>query len=160
MAEASKRTRPLSKVQKSLLARPKTQERFWSKVQKTKTCWIWTSTIKHGYGYFWLGESEERAHRLSYQMKHGRIRDGLTIDHLCRNRGCVKPSHLEEVTNKVNILRGVGPSAKNSMKTSCLRGHPFDEINTRWRRDGRGRDCRLCWNLAYRMKILRKEKAK
>jgi hypothetical protein len=84
------------------------------------------------------------AHRAVYEMEVGPIADGLEIDHLCRNRGCVNPAHLEPVTHKENVLRGATVPGLNAVKTHCLRGHEFDEENTRHiARNGR-RVCRAC----------------
>jgi hypothetical protein len=122
-------------------------ERFFAKVggPDDNGCWPWLAAKKWGYGCFALdgGRIQVRAHRYSYEVLVGPIPDGLTIDHLCRNRGCVNPSHLEPVTMGINVLRGEGPSAKNARATHCSRGHPYDEKNTYRRKDG-GRDCRRC----------------
>lgn len=86
------------------------------------------------------------AHRLSYELHKGEIPEGLEIDHLCRNRWCVNPDHLEAVTRRENIMRGDGPKKLgelNSKKTHCKHGHPFDKENTRYRPTG-GRSCRIC----------------
>ncbi len=106
-------------------------------------CWEWAGTRFRGYGMIGVrGLENRRAHRVSYETFVGPIPDGLTIDHLCRNRGCVNPAHLEPVTNKVNVLRGVGPTAVNARKTHCCRGHEFTPENTLLS-SGR-RYCRAC----------------
>lgn len=79
-------------------------ERFWSKVNQTESCWLWTGTITHGYGRFW-STSEQRevsAHRRSFELARSEIPEGMQIDHICRNRACVRPDHLRVVTNKQN----------------------------------------------------------
>lgn len=94
-------------------------------------CWEWL-LCHNSDGYsraVFLGK-EWKAHRLSYVTFVGPIKDGLTIDHLCRNRGCLNPDHLEVVSLKENILRGDGWGGKHRRKTQCVRGHAFDESNT------------------------------
>jgi hypothetical protein len=117
--------------------------RFWSKVDSTGECWTWTSVQRRGYGRFWLNGRYEEAHRIAFGLINGAIPEGLTLDHLCRNRSCVNPAHLEPVTMRENLMRGASPSAVNAQKTHCLRGHPFDGSNLiiRKRRD---RDCVQC----------------
>jgi hypothetical protein len=93
--------------------------------------WIWNGCKNlGGYGYFTVGRQVQLAHRASYEAFVGPIPKGLVIDHLCRIRPCVNPEHMEVVTHKTNTLRGVGPAAKNAIKTQCPKGHPFDESNT------------------------------
>ena len=120
--------------------------RFWSKVVKTESCWLWTSYIlPNGYPRFSIRAGfQAYAHRISYVLSKGEIPEGLDLDHLCRNTQCVNPDHLEAVTAQVNTLRGIGPAAKNFFKTECKRGHPFVEGNIYWSRNGRGRSCKTC----------------
>jgi hypothetical protein len=123
--------------------------RFWAKVDRGEApgvCWEWLGSVdRDGYGRFGIVQPVRNlaAHRTSYELFVDRIPDHLVIDHLCRNRGCVNPAHLEVVTNRVNLLRGRGIGARNAAKTHCTHGHPFDEKNTIYRRSG-GRDCRTC----------------
>ena len=121
------------------------QERLWAKVDKSGDCWQWLGGFdRHGYGRHWHTEQgDRRAHRLAYELVKGSIPDGLTLDHLCRNKWCVNPDHLEAVTAGVNVLRGDTPAARNAAKRECWAGHPFDERNTHVRADGR-RECRAC----------------
>lgn len=130
-----------------------TTARFWRYVDKSGPggCWLWTGTIlARGYGQFWVGPGHRglrvRAHRFAYEMLVGPIPDGLVIDHLCRVPLCVNPAHMEPVTGRVNIRRGIGPSAVNARKTHCHRGHPFTPANTLLYRGSRC--CRACMRAA------------
>lgn len=131
-----------------------TPDRFWTKVEKTETCWNWVGAKSSGYGTFRIEEGMIKAHRYSYELVIGPIPEGLTLDHLCRNRSCVNPWHLEPVTNKVNSLRGIGVGAMHAQQTHCIAGHAFDDTNTyRWRG---GRFCRTCMKrrmVEYRKRI-------
>jgi hypothetical protein len=105
-------------------------ERFWEKVEKTGGCWNWTAGLNAaGYGMFSDGKTR-LAHRFAYEMVVGKIPDGLQLDHLCRNRSCVRPDHLEPVTNRENCLRGESPFAKHARQTHCVNGHEFTPENT------------------------------
>lgn len=133
---------------------------FWSRVDKlTEPCWIWQGrTDRLGYGRY--GTGNLIAHRVAYEFMVGPIPDGLTLDHLCRNRRCVNPAHLEAVTLHTNILRGQAPAARNARKTHCGRGHEFTAENTYWRADG-GRECRQCQRICQRIhRERRKETAR
>lgn len=107
-------------------------ERYWSKVQPVPSgCWIWTAAKdQSGYGRFGVAGLAVVSHRVSYEALVGPIPDGLHVDHLCRNRACVNPEHLEPVTCRENILRGIGPSAQHAMKTHCPEGHEYTAENT------------------------------
>ncbi|WP_310773651.1 HNH endonuclease signature motif containing protein [Mycobacterium sp. Z3061] len=113
-------------------------------------CWVWMGSLKGpaGYGSFrtrtlHTGSRTITAHRFLYELWHGQpVPDGLVIDHLCRNRRCVNPLHIEAVTQRVNVLRGRGPSALNAKKTHCSAGHVYDTENTRVYRGQR--HCRAC----------------
>ena len=132
------------------------EERFWEKVNKNGPvprynpslgkCWEWTASCGGGgkpprYGQFKVRAGlNVKAHRYSY----GAGPEDLSLDHLCRNTICVRPSHLEAVTIKVNILRGTSPCALNHRKTSCPKGHLY-YLGL----DGRRR-CRKCKNASFR----------
>ena len=119
-------------------------QRFWGNVDKTPTCWLWTLALNSdGYGSVSIQGVQIRAHRLSYLLVRGPVPDGMQLDHLCRVRHCLNPDHLEPVTAKTNLLRGINPWAINKRRTHCVHGHKFTPENTRLRPDGR-RQCRAC----------------
>lgn len=123
------------------------RERFWSKVDKSGECWIWTAAIRNGYGAFSITSGHSViAHRFSWEASGKTIPEGLVLDHLCRNRACVNPDHLEPVSHWENIRRGISFSAKNARKTHCKNGHEFTVENTipTKNRFGTGRRCRVC----------------
>lgn len=100
----------------------------------TSPCWVWTGDEnRNGYGIirYWDKErrgSSEMVHKISYRKARGPIREGFTVDHLCRNRLCFNPDHLEAVTGRVNTLRSENPCAKNARKTHCIRGHELPSV--------------------------------
>lgn len=97
-----------------------------------------------GYARVIKDSRSQMVHRLAYELCVGPIPDGLTIDHLCRNRACVNPGHLEPVTHRENVLRSNNPAAINARKTHCKHGHEFTEENTLVSKNGRNRQCRKC----------------
>ena len=121
-------------------------ERFVPKVEidRETGCWNWTaSTTPGGYGSLSLPNGERCvAHRFSYEHHVGPIPDGLQIDHLCRNRRCVNPEHLEPVTQRENILRGESTAAQRARQTHCKRGHEFTPDNLV--QTVRYRSCKTC----------------
>lgn len=137
------------KIRRGWLDTPESR-RFWSKVQRRGLCWEWTGWRNAGYGMFSLalGSGGDRrlvrAHRWAYEHLVGSIPDGLTIDHLCRNRACVRPGHLQPVTQALNCLRGQSIPSRNARKTHCKRGHPLSGSNLRLLDAGKQRRCRAC----------------
>ena len=131
----------------------------WSDQRHNGTrCLVWTrKTNSKGYARFSVAGRNVMVHRWIYEKWVGPIPDGLVIDHLCRNRRCVNPAHMEPVTNRQNILRGVGPTAVNARKTECAHGHPYDEVNTGWV-DGK-RYCRVCRSIVDRRTRQRRKAA-
>lgn len=144
------------------MAKPTTAERFWAKVDQSAGpdgCWIWTGArTTAGYGHFTLSKPRRGvyAHRFAYELLVGPIPDGLPLDHLCRNRRCVNPAHLEPVTHRENILRGTSPIPANAVKTHCDQGHEFTPENTYIYSDG-GRKCRTCRRLQQRRYVEAKQ---
>ena len=101
-------------------------QRFWNKiiVQPGTGCWEWDGgKNENGYGHFWWDGKTRRVHRVAYKQLVGEIPNGLVLDHLCRNRVCVRPTHLEAVTLKKNVERG---GNANRDKTHCPHGHFLD----------------------------------
>lgn len=132
---------------------PSPMERFMHKVQHNPDsgCWDWIGGKSRGYGHFGTGGWQGGAHRWVYEQLRGPIPDGLHLDHLCRNRACVNPDHLEPVTNHENMLRGNTFQGINVRKTHCDHGHEFTPENTYHRPDRpHCRDCRTCRRLANR----------
>ena len=124
-------------------------------------CWQW---IRYrdpaGYGRLRYGGDLVYAHRLSYELFVAPIPQGLTIDHRCRNRGCVNPEHLDVVSVKENILRGTGQPACNARKTHCLRGHPLSGNNLYETPSRSSRSCRICRLRSIRKTVARVAKAR
>jgi len=120
--------------------------RFWAKIDVTDARWTWTGRLGDD-GYAQLDKpgkhnGQVSGHRFAYTLLVGPIPEGLVIDHLCRNHACVNPDHLEPVTQRENMLRGVSPWAAKARRTKCKRGgHLLAGANLRV---AVGRECREC----------------
>lgn len=114
-------------------------------------CWEYAGTIRR-YGYFSVKEGDGKchtrlAHRVSYRFFNGELISGMVIDHTCKNKVCVNPDHLRQVTTRFNVIdNSIGPCSENSKKTHCKRGHLFDDKNTYFIKGNGGRMCRKCHN--------------
>lgn len=143
--------------------RPDVLARFWAKVNPCgpvhptlgSACWLWTAAVgSGGYGVVWQTGSLLYAHRFAYEAVIGPVPEGLHIDHLCRVRNCVRPDHLEPVTQRENILRGVGMCAVQAKRTHCPQGHPYSGDNLYVLRGKRY--CRECVRKSNRERAARK----
>jgi hypothetical protein len=112
------------------------EERFWSKVEKSETCWLWTAARSDtGYGSIRVKVAEHtyramNAHRLAYVWAYGEPEPGLLIDHICRVRHCVRPDHMRAVTYRQNAENLPQAGGRN---TSGYRGVYWDKANSKWR---------------------------
>ena len=121
-------------------------ERFLNKVRVSDSgCWEWTGFVKpNGYGNIAIHNKPRYTHRTIYEYYYGNIDSNLTIDHLCRNRRCCNPNHLEQVTTKENLMRGNGLASQNAKKTHCPQGHEYNHQNTYTHPNTGFRSCLTC----------------
>lgn len=136
-------------------------ERFWAKVdvRGADECWPWLGA-PNGSGYGWFNRDGRvlGAHRVSYELVIADIPAGMEIDHLCRNKACVNPAHLEPVT-KLENMRRWGAGKDNAAKTHCRLGHPYAGGNLFLSPDGR-RQCRECARAANRRSYAKRREAR
>lgn len=138
------------------------KERLERLIQRIDGCWIFTGNKHSGYGRITVGSREDnsrktqQAHIASYKAFIGEIPEGLVLDHLCRNRACVNPEHLEPVTVQENIRRGeVGINQRN--KTRCPQGHEYSTENTYlYGKNKLQRLCRMCRRVRNYQAFLRR----
>lgn len=140
------------------MGRPAKPYEHYIEPEPNSGCWLWVGSRFRplfgavGYGKLRRGAKQVEAHRVVYESERGPIPPGLTLDHLCRNRCCVNPTHLEPITRGQNVLRGESFSAVNIRKTHCIRGHAFEGGNVRYfysNNGGQHRGCRACEHLRY-----------
>lgn len=139
-------------------------ERFMGHVhpEPNSGCWLWSGAVSGGYGtYTWMDDGRKvtsLAHRFSYE-KHGRaIPEDLQIDHLCRNKLCVNPDHMEPVTARENMLRSSSPAkarARQLSITHCKAGHLYSGENLIVLKNGY-RACRACFAVYRRRHYAKK----
>jgi len=107
-------------------------------------CWIWRlKPGANGYGAFCVAGKNRRAHRWAYEHFVEQQPEALVIDHLCRNRLCVNPDHLEPVLQRINVLRGNAPAALRARQTHCIHGHELSGTNLYYKSNG-SRECVIC----------------
>lgn len=122
------------------------QKNFWSKVLKTKRCWVWTAhKKKNGYGQFYIKRQSVYAHRYSWVISNGSVPENKSVLHKCDNPNCVRPSHLFVVSQRENMLDAVkkGRIKKKKFGDFCSNGHKLSRASTRLVGNKRI-VCRLC----------------
>lgn len=136
------------------------EEKFWPRVDKTDTCWLWTGALVKGYGQIHLGELNRKTvtwttHRLSWIVAGHAIESNADLDHLCRVKRCCNPEHLDQVSHHVNMVRAFAHI------THCPKGHEYTESNTI--RSGplkTRRACHACYLVSQRVIYARRRAAR
>jgi hypothetical protein len=142
-------------------------ERLNQYIGRDNECWIWPGALRYGYGVASLSVDKKPktfyTHRLAYAAMRGEIPAGKQIDHLCRNRACFNPAHLEAVTQQVNIARGQA-GINNKEKDHCKQGHELSGMNVSVRTKPNGKTFRVClackrnrWHAVEKHKRIRKK---
>lgn len=126
------------------------EKRFWAYVDKQSNgCWLWTGYLTNGYGRFKIHGERIMAHRWIYEKEKGAIPEGYEIDHICRQRNCVNPEHLEIVTPRENMARSLNQGARALREDKCIHGHDYTVENTYYSPRGYRR-CRACMRIKDR----------
>lgn len=130
-----------------------TLQRFRSKVLVVDSgCWEWQAGLNQkGYGKFWINGSTRQAHRVGYELMVGAVAAELEVHHRCENKKCVRPKHLQPMTQRENEkLAGCveAMTLERTSRTHCVRGHGFNETNTRITPHGH-RVCRACQKIRH-----------
>lgn len=127
-----------------------TEQPHFTRIDRTQNdCWVWTGNktrLVNGYGRVRVRMRQILAHRYFYELWCGPVQEGYELDHLCRNRLCVNPLHLEPVTKQVNVRRGLSIAGDNFRKATCVNGHPLTDDNLLQRKDSY-RACKECKRL-------------
>lgn len=152
--EPNKRGMPLSLSSYSTQDQESSEKRFWGYVRLSSesNCWTWTKKLNpKGYGVFRVGRDRVKAHRYSWSLNRGDIPSGMVIDHLCENKACVNPSHLNLCTQRVHLLR-YSDTRCGFRKSHCIHGHPLsgDNLVLGVRGHRLCRECRRLYRLKWR----------
>jgi hypothetical protein len=136
--------------------------RMKTRATRSGECWEFVGALDHGYGRIAFNGRTSLVHRVAFELLVGPIPPGLDLDHLCRNRACWNPEHLQPVTRAENLRRGVNVAVAvrqvadlNRSKTHCAHGHPFSQSNTYIRPNG-NRACVICQKRRSRESYLRR----